>query len=278
MARNADIRLYLVKQFPYMNLKGLLRVAELTEKEIKNGLTFNDGRELPKLVYVSTTINYMGSFVNHMFNIRTMTKFTNEVGDLEFTIASLSAFVDELKVLVHVRGMGECKFSEVVIPADPDIIYSFSQDEEVYSIFNAELFSCLTRRFQNRGRRGCDNDYHFEIHFPQELLPVNVSIKDIVINETDISYRLFVDTEIMHNALAGTRTFVPPVVDGVKIKKEELKPVITMHKPMLVQGPIVNMEERPALVETMDKDVSAKIVPPVQERQGLLKRFINKFF
>lgn len=269
MARNADIRLYLVKQFPYASLRDFLAAAEQIEKGIKQTLT--GGFTLPSTFAAIDFIKYMGDSKSMGFTVRTPTKFTNELGDMEFTVASLAAFIDELKVMVFLRDMGGANFGQVVIPPNDDIMYSFGHESDMYNIFNAELFSCLTRRFQNRGRRGCDNDYHFELKFPLDLVPVNVSIKDISFRDDKVYFRLFIDTEIMHNALGGQYVFTAPVNNGqIHVDIKRPKPVITLHR-----SPEIDVTPTPIVVETMNKDVLAKVE---EQKVGLLKRFINKFF
>lgn len=271
MARNADIRLYLVKQFPYATLSDFLAAAEQIEKGINQTLT--GGFTLPSTFAAIDFIKYMGDTKSMGFTVRTPTKFTNELGDMEFTIASLAAFIDELRVLVHLRNMGGVNFGQVVIPPDGDIMYSFGNEGDMYNIFSAELFSCLTRRFQNRGRRGCDNDYHFELKFPLDLVPVNVSIKDINFKDDKVYFRLFIDTEIMHNALGGQYVFTAPVINGqIPVDIKRPKPVITLHK-----NPEVDVEPKTRIQEAIER-LDNKIVTKIPERQSFLKRFINKFF
>lgn len=222
MARNADIRLYLVTQFPYMSISTL---QSLTTSMIKGIQKVKDDIDafLPKEFSVNCTELYLGDPVTPTFSLRTETKFTTASGELEFTIASLELFNRELRGLILTRGLGMSKFSDVVFPNDDNLNYVLDHEGDVLSILNVEVFSCLTRRYQNSGRRGCDNPYYFEMEMPWALSPYKFTIDKITFGDKEVHYQISCDNSAVNKALSGPKVFKP--VDTSIAPVENLPPL-----------------------------------------------------
>lgn len=203
MSRNADIRPYLVKQCPYANLRTLLAIS----------------RTLLLAMSPEKTIGKSGNVIHieHtkdvdplQFTIHCENKFRSMNGEFMFTTTSVEQFVAELDIYVNAMGRGDQTFIDMITGGDQDIRYAFASQDDVLAGLNAEVYSVLIRRHQNRNRVGSNNEYNVRLDFKGEDRPCFVLIKDMEFTEKMVSFKLVADTEIMRNALGGLRDFAIP--------------------------------------------------------------------
>lgn len=211
MARNADIRLYLVKRFPRMSISSLLDVTKCILKQVKKINAIPDVT-LPCGFIVPTTMHRLDMRYSPCFTLRTPTKITSEVGDDEFTVAGIEAFKDELTAMCVTSAAGIGTFEDMLLGEDPTLKEIMDCTGDTISEINVKLYSCLVRRHQNRGRRGCNNDYFFDIEIPLTNTVINFTVSGIEFTESGVQFKIASDNDKINAILKQDYTLTIPTV------------------------------------------------------------------
>lgn len=223
MSRTSDIRHYMVSQYPYMSYSQMLTQVRRVQEEFK--VEINNGNEVGD----DYTYGLIGdSYGRVMFKIKSNTEFSALDADANFTVSNLNAFITELEALVKINKEGH--FYDLVIPRTGDIMYAFGNNLEDIANLNAMLYSYLTRRHANRGRKGSNNDIKFKMKFTEGTLG-GFWVKDIEFTDKMVSFKVGCEFEIIHNAFKGMYDFViitPELGQAVSpvatLKEKEAKP------------------------------------------------------
>ncbi|QGH71993.1 hypothetical protein N1M2_130 [Klebsiella phage N1M2] len=223
MSRTSDIRHYMVSQYPYMSYSQMLGQVKRIQDEFK--VEINKGNEVGD----SYTYGLIGdSYGRVMFKIKSNTEFSALDADANFTASNLNAFIIELEALVKLNKEGH--FYDMIIPRTGDIMYAFGNNLEDIANLNAMLYSYLTRRHANRGRKGSDNDIKFKMKFTEGAIG-EFWVRNIEFTDKMVSFKVGCEFEIIHNAFKSMYDFVivtpalGQAVNPIKaLKEKEVKP------------------------------------------------------
>lgn len=217
MARNADIRLYLVKRFPRMSISSLLHVTKSILRDVKKINAIPDVT-LPRGFVVTAPYSHLNDKHDASFVLRTPNKITSEIGDEEFTIASVEAFRDELMVMCIDNTAGINTFENMLLGEDPNFRSVTGYPVDVISEINVKLYSCLVRRHQNRGRRGCDNDYFFDVENPFSNQITHFTVSNITFIETEVHFKITSDDDKVNTILKPDYHLTVPILSDADPK------------------------------------------------------------
>ncbi|EBY9763979.1 hypothetical protein D5W64_12770 [Salmonella enterica subsp. enterica serovar Saintpaul] len=217
MARNADIRLYLVKRFPRMSISSLLHVTKSILRDVKKINAVHDVT-LPRGFVVTAPYSHLNDKHDASFVLRTPTKITSEIGDEEFTIASVEAFRDELMAMCIDNTAGINTFENMLLGEDSNFKLVTEFPIDVIAEINVKLYSCLVRRHQNRGRRGCDNDYFFDVENPFSNQITNFTVSNITFIDTEVHFKLISDNDKVNTVLKSDYHLTVPILSDADPK------------------------------------------------------------
>lgn len=210
MARNADIRIQLVSQFPFETLQGLLKQAMILRGAISGTLEKMAGSEEPHVFHVSID-SLKGKIATYV--VESKSKFKLEGAPNSFTTAGLDSFIHELSYYCSLPSYNDKTFTSIITGEDRDVIWGFQDDMESLVMVNVEIYSALIRRFQNRGRVGSDNVHKFKRTVRDYIgieTVVEFTIDHINFGAHELQYRLLVDDGKIHSAIGKHNVFYIP--------------------------------------------------------------------
>ena len=220
MARTADIRLFMVSQFPYATFSQHLKVAEKIYDGINKVIATVESKDGD---YSKADLVVIDN-ISLVFRVKSAVKFCCVRNEGMYVLNNLEGFIAELKVLVAMGGTNKY-FYDMILPRDADVMYAFNNNSEHLAVLNAHVYSNLTRRHQNRARAGSQNDIDFKLDMGKGEKPLAFSIKNIEFTEKSVSFRLWCECEIPRNAFSSMYDFViiTPELAKAFARVEEIK-------------------------------------------------------
>lgn len=220
MSRTSDIRQYMIAQYPYMSYNQMLKQVKCIQDEfIAETDKLTKGGDSHQLGLISD------AYAQASFKIKSNIEFSALDSDATFTASNLNAFVQELEALTKINKEGQ--FYDMIIPRTGDVMYAFGNNLEDIANLNGAVYSYLTRRYNNRGRKGSTNDIKFRMKFTEGTVG-EFWIKNIEFGNGLVSFKLGCEFEIIHNSFKSMYDFkiiTPELGQAVKRVRDICQPV-----------------------------------------------------